>query len=85
MEANIICPSWSVCVEIDGVEYVFLGGEDEGMGGKGTRGKRGCLESWFFVRRGEESDLVDDGVNELGGYGWGRHYFRGFAAFPCWR
>jgi len=29
--------------------------------------------SWFVVRWSEESNLVDDGVDELAGYGWRRH------------
>jgi hypothetical protein len=45
--------------EIDGVEYVFLGREDEGAGG-GAGGECGCFESWLFVCRGMKSDLVDD-------------------------
>ena len=67
VEAGII-PSTH---ESDGVEYMFLGREDKGAGGKGAGGECGCFE--FFVCRGKKSDLVDDGVDEFSGYGWERH------------
>ena len=59
--------------ESDGVEYVFLGREDEGAGGESAGGERGCFESWLVVRRGRKGELVDDDVDEFSGYGWERH------------
>ena len=55
------------------MEYVFLGRENEGAGGEGTGGERGCFESWLVVRRGRKGELVDDDVDEFSGYGWERH------------
>lgn len=43
------------------MEYVFLGGEDEGTGGEGAGGVCRCRRSFksgLVVREGEESDLV---------------------------
>jgi hypothetical protein len=57
VEADIIRSSQ----EIDGVEYVFLGGKDEGAGGEGAGGMCRCrrgFKSRLVVREGEESDLV---------------------------
>jgi len=42
VEARIVYPPGWAGAEIDGVEYVFLGGEDEGTGDEGTGGERGC-------------------------------------------
>ena len=42
VEAHIVYPPWQAVAEIDGVEYVLLGGEDERTGGEGTGGERGC-------------------------------------------
>ena len=53
------------------MEYVFLRWEDEGAGGKSAGGGCGCgcgIVSGLVVRRGKESDFVNDGVNELSGY-----------------
>ena len=33
VEAHIVHHRWRAGTEIDGAEYVFLGGKDEGMGG----------------------------------------------------
>jgi len=52
--------------KIDGVEYVFLGREDEGTGGESAGGERRCgcvFKSGLVVRRDKKSDLVDDGVH----------------------
>jgi len=51
--------------KIDGVEYVFLGREDEGTGDESAGGERRCgcvFKSGLVVRRDKKSDLVDDGV-----------------------
>ena len=81
VEAHIIYASWSAGVEINGVEYVFLRGEDESAGSERAGSERGCrcgFVSELVVRRGEERDLVDDGINKVGRYGWERHDFRAF-------
>lgn len=65
MEAHVVYPTWSTGVKIDCVKYEFLGGEDEGAGGERDALSPGSL---FVGGRGEESNLVDDGVNDLGGY-----------------
>ena len=52
MEADTIHSSR----EIDGVEYVFLGGEDEGAGGETVGGECRCrcdFKSGLVVREGE--------------------------------
>ena len=57
METSIIHSSR----EIDGVEYVFLGGEDEDTGGEGAGGMCRCrrdFKSGHIVHEGEESGLV---------------------------
>ena len=36
VEAHIVYPRWWASTEVDGVEYVFLEGKDEGPGGEGT-------------------------------------------------
>jgi hypothetical protein len=62
VEADEICSS----CEIESVEYVFLRWEDEGAGDKGAEGDYGCgcsIRSGLVVRRGKESDFV----NELSG------------------
>ena len=33
VEAHIVHPHWWAGTKIDGAEYVFLGGKDEGLGG----------------------------------------------------
>ena len=59
MKALITHPMGPALVEIDGVEDVFLGLEDEGAGSEGTGGE--CRSG------GEQSDLVDDGLDKFGG------------------
>ena len=66
MEVYIVYPRWWAGAEIDGVEYVYLGGEDEGTKGEGTKGEYGRLESWLCVCRGEERNPLDNGCDEVG-------------------
>ena len=47
VEAHRVYPRWWASTEIDGVEYVFLGREDEGTRGEGTGGECGVFESWL--------------------------------------
>jgi len=47
VEVHIVYPHWWASTEVDGVEYVFLGGKDEGPGGEGTGGECGLFESWL--------------------------------------
>ena len=50
---------------IDGMEDVFLGGEDEGTRGGGTGGECGYLKSWLFVRRDEGAQALMGMVGKL--------------------
>jgi len=59
VKALITHPTGSALVEVDGVEDVFLGLEDEGAGSEGKGGEH--------RRGGEESDLVDYGLDKIGG------------------
>ena len=52
------------------VQNVFLGGKDKSTEGEGTGGESGCFESWLFVCRGEERNLVANGFDEVSRYGW---------------
>ena len=52
------------------VQNVFLGGKEESTEGEGTGGESECFESWLFVCRDEERNLVANGFDEVSRYGW---------------
>lgn len=70
------------------MEYVLPGGKTKVLEVRAQEESVDVDESHapeLFIRRGEESELVDDGVNEVSGCGWDKHGCRHFVVFSCWR